>query len=164
MKKSLRMILLAAIAVTMCLSSCTKKPEKLIVGKWKIVSARCSDNNVKPWVIEAISNDKGEVWNFKENGTFIGYMNVLSLLEFGISDVECDYICDDNMIEGRDGNLRGIIDGDTRYDIVFTFDIDEISKKELSISGKIKITFTDIYEGYSETETVSSIKYELEKK
>jgi hypothetical protein len=86
------------------------------------------------------------------------------LLEFGISDVECDYICDDNMIEGRDGNLRGIIDGDTRYDIVFTFDIDEISKKELSISGKIKLTFTDIYEGYSETETVSSIKYELEKK
>ena len=32
------------------------------------------------------------------------------------------------------------------------------------ISGKIKLTFTDIYEGYSETETVSSIKYELEKK
>ena len=78
MKKFVRMILLAAIAMTMCLSSCTKKPEKLIVGKWKVVSARCSDNNVKPWVIEAIGNDKGETWTFKENGTFVGFMNVLS--------------------------------------------------------------------------------------
>ena len=160
--------MLVVLATMVCFSSCTKNPERLIVGKWKVVSARCSDNNVKPWVIDAISNDKGETWSFKENGTFVGYMNLLSLQEIdelGYGDVECDYICDDNTIEGRGGNLRGITDyGETRYDIVFTFEIDEISKNELSITGKITVTWTSFDYEESETETVTKIKYELEKK
>lgn len=153
MKKSLRLLFLAALAVMVCFSSCTKNPEKLIVGKWKVESVRCSDDEFG----EYFEEDKGETWRFDESGTFKGY---LSLLE---GDVECDYICDDYSLEMSGGDLT-MYDDDEKITLSFDFDIDEISKKEMSLSGKCKITYKDYYEGETYTYTISGIKYELEKK
>lgn len=150
------MILLAAIAATLCFSSCTKKPEQLIVGKWKVVSARSSDIDV--------SDDKGETWTFKENGTFVGHFSFLDGLDGG-GDIECRYTCDDNTITLRGGDLEGRIndyDYYINYEYVFTFDIDEITSEVLSISGKVKGSMNDS-EGYSESD-MAKLSYELERK
>ncbi len=153
MKKSLRLIVFTAIAAMLCFSSCTKDPEKLIVGKWKVVSARCSDQ----YFGDAVENDKGTTWNFKENGTFTGTMNIMDFIG---SDISCNYTCDDSSLELRGGDLKGTFDGES-YNIVYMFDIDEISRKELSISGKVKIS--DTYDGYTDTYSFS-VSYDLEKK
>ena len=153
MKKNLRLLFLAALAVMVCFSSCTKNPEKLIVGKWKVESVRCSDDEFG----EYFEDDKGETWKFDEDGTFKGY---LSLLE---GDVECDYICDDYSLELSGGDLT-MSYGDEKITVVFEFEIEEISRKEMSLSGKCKINYRDYYEGYDESYTISGIKYELEKK
>ena len=150
MKKSLRLTILAAFAVVLCFSSCTKDPEKLIVGKWKVVSVRCSDQ----YYSTSVEGDKGATWNFKENGTFTGTLSIMEII--GNSDVSCNYTCDDSSLELRGGDLKGTIDGEN-FNVVFMFDIDEISKKELSISGKCRLT--DAYETYS-----FSLSYDLEKK
>ncbi len=155
MKKFVKIFLLAAIAVMMCFSSCTKKPEKLIVGKWKIVSAHSSD-------IANLSDDKGEIWRFKENGTFEGYFGFLEeVVEEGF--VECRYNCDGNTIVLQGGNLEGSLYYDHYYECVFTFDIDEITKDGLSISGKVKFTEKD-YDGETGDTDIIKLSYELEKK
>ncbi len=157
MKKSLRLVMFAAVAFMLCFSSCTKDPEKLIVGKWKVVSARSSD-------IDNVSDDKGETWTFKENGAFEGHFSFLEGLDGG-GDIECRYTCDDNTITLRGGNLDGRIsdyDYYINYEYVFTFDIDEITSDALSISGKVKGSTSDS-EGYSESD-MAKLSYELEKK
>lgn len=154
MKKTLCLLFLTTFAVVICFTSCTKKPEKLIVGKWKIESARCTSDEEEDYYMKY---SVGENWNFKENGTFVGY------LSFFEDEVECDYICDDNTLELKGGDLKGY-DHDYEFSIVFQFDIEEISKKEMSLSGKHKITYTYPGDDYSETYTLTGIKYELEKK
>ena len=153
MKRFVQIILSAAIAVTLCFSSCTKKPEKLIVGKWKIVSAHSSD-------ISNLSDDKGEIWRFKENGTFEGYFGFLEeIVEKGF--VESHYNCDGETIVLRGGNLEGNLYDDHIYECVFTFDIDEITKDALSISGKLK--FTESSDGEIGDIDIVKLSYELEK-
>ena len=150
-------------------SSCTKDPEKLIVGKWKVVSAICNDPGYyDDDFIEAFVYDKGEIWTFQEDGSFKGYMNALPYL-YGTnsqisSDIKCKYIFNDNTIKLRDGNLNGTFfdyDYSFKYSFVFTFDVDEISNKDLSMTGKLMITETD---DEPETYYVTRIKYILEKK
>lgn len=172
MKRTLQTILFAETLMLLFFSSCTKDPEKLIVGKWKVVSASCDDPSDEYYeeFIEAFTYDVGETWTFQEDGTFKGYMNALPYLLDGSNsgqinrDIKCNYLCDDNTIKLRDGNLNGsFFDYDyfITYNFVFTFDIDEISNKDLSISGKLKITMTD---DESETFYVTKIRYELAKK
>ena len=165
MKKSLRLVMFAAVAFMLCFSSCTKDSEKLIVGKWKVVSARSSD-------IDNVSDDKGETWTFKENGAFEGHFSFLEGNGEGdgigdAGDIECRYTCDGNTITLRGGDLEGTMhdysyDYYTNYEFVFTFDIDEITSDVLSISGKVKGSMTDS-EGYSES-SMYKLSYELEKK
>lgn len=169
MKKTTLSILITAFFAMSFFSSCTKDPEKLIVGKWKVVSASCDDLNSQFYdgFIRAFSYDEGETWTFQEDGTFKGYMNALQYFVLGINtgyingDIKCDYICDDYTLKLRNGNLIvTFYDGyeECKYNFEFTFDIDNISNKELSLTGKLKITDDE------ETSTVTKIKYELKKK
>lgn len=174
MKKTTLTILITAFFAMLFFSSCTKDPEKLIVGKWKVVSASCSDPSDEFYdgFIKAFAYDEGETWSFQEDGTFKGYMNALPYLLYGENtglisgDIKCNYVCDDTTIKLRDGNLNGsFFDYDyyVKYSFVFTFDIDEISNKDMSITGKLNITMT-FENGYTETSNVTKIRYGLEKK
>lgn len=175
MKKSLPLLLVATIAIVFCFSSCTKEPEKIIVGKWKVVSADCgqsqSNDEFYDGFIDGFSDDKGETWTFEEDGTFKGYFNALPYFLYGENtglingNIKCDYICDDGTIKLRNGNLNGAFyDYESyKYSFSFTFDIDEITSKSLSLSGKL--TTVLIYEdGDTETMIVNKLKYALEKK
>ena len=170
MKRTVQIIMLTTATIVMLFfSSCTKDPEKLLVGKWKVVSAVCNDHSDAFYdgFIEAFSYDEGETWTFQEDGIFKGYMNALSYFLNGTnsnlisSSIKCDYVCDDNTIKLRNGNLDvSFFDGyeDCSISFVFTFDIDMISSKEMSLNGKLKITDDE------ETSTITKIKYELKKK
>ena len=137
--------MMALIAI-MGLTSCTKKPEDLIVGKWKITEFRMrySDGS------NACDFDAtGETWTFKENGSFIGCIPIEN-------DIVPDYYFTSKyIVEGEELTIRG---GDFEYyyedgfceEVVFVLDIDEITKDELSVSGKWKF-----YEGGELLESAS---------
>lgn len=175
MKRSTPTILITAFFALLFFSSCTKDSEKLIVGKWKVVSASCDDHSddFADGFYKAFAYDEGETWTFQEDGTFKGYMNALPCLLYGTDtghingDIKCKYICGDNTIKLRDGNLNGTFyvdyhdDDGIAYSFVFVFDIDELSKKEMSITGKLEITMNF---GKSEIYNVRKIRYELKKK
>ena len=138
---SLSVVLL--IAGMTAMTSC-KKPEKLIIGKWKVTSAKS----------DAINSDevKGATWTFKENGTFVGELD-----GYGASD--CDYSCSKNSLSFSGGDLK-------KYGMSVELEIDEINNKTMSLSGKIKYSYSGYDYGvaphkYSES---VSVRYELEKK
>lgn len=171
MKKTTLTILITVFFAMLFFSSCTKDPEKLIVGKWKVVSASCDDpsDDFAEGFYKAFAYDEGETWTFKEDGTFKGYMNALPCLLYGTNtgqingDIICKYIYGDNTIKLRDGNLNGSFydnDSSIAYSFVYVFDVDEISNKELSITGKLEITMNYGREVYY----VRKIRYELKKK
>ena len=164
MKKIAVLFLMSAIVAFLCFTSCKKSPEKMIIGKWKVVSARCT-SNVDEESEEAIEADKGEIWTFKENGTFYGFMNLFPNWGLNNGDIECDYSCDDKSIELRNGDLKGTIhdwDDTGQWSVVYMFDIDDMTDKDLTISGTMKCTLR-WDDGESDNTTIS-LKYELEKK
>ena len=150
MKKVLRLSLMAALVIMMCLSSCTK-PEKQIVGKWKITYAKEDGYNDK--------NAVGEIWTFKENGTFNGY-----LVDLG--DVTAKWSIDGNELTIKGGDLEYSESGSGWTDteeMVYTLDIEQLDKNNLVVSGKVKLK-EEYWEAGDGTETYTetwNADYEL---
>lgn len=128
----------------MCLPSCTK-PEKQIIGKWKITYAKVGDYNA--------TNAKGEVWTFKDNGKFNGYIALGSDSDY----YDCNWNIDGNELVLKGGDL----DFGGGEEVVITLDIEQLDKNELVVSGKMKYEWYE--DGYSDYETIK-VSYELEAK
>lgn len=149
MKKVLHLTILAALVVLICLPSC-KKPEKQIIGKWKITYAKVDGYND--------GDAKGEVWTFKENGKFNGY------LSFGKKDYDMYFDCNWS-IEGNELVLKGgdLDFGGSGYsdEVIITMDIEQLDKNNLVVSGKMKEEYYEDgeYDSYS-----CKVAYELEAK
>lgn len=163
MKKTLFLCLTMAIAM-MIMPSC-KKAEKQIIGKWKITHAKTEGYTDKYAV--------GETWTFKEGGKFIGY------LDFGKkkgnskdSEIECNWRIngDELVLEGGDLDYSesGYDYGDYysyKQNIVFTFDIEQLDKSNLVVSGKMKEDWSETEDGETYHGTGSyKTEYELEAK
>ena len=152
MKKTLRLMLIAAFAVMVCLSSC-KKAEKQIIGKWKITSCKENGQNVKKNV--------DETWTFKEGGKFSGTLGG-DAYNAGPS-VDCKWSISDNELTLNGGDL----DDEDGSSITYILEIEELNKKVLVVSGKAKMEggwdddWDDDWKGNSSDRKV---RYELEAK
>lgn len=62
-------MLLFVVSMT-ALTSCSKKSEKLIVGKWECVAASYTENGET----HSFTELNGMIWEFKTDGTVIGLM------------------------------------------------------------------------------------------
>ena len=160
MKQVLQFTILATLAILICLPSCTK-PEEKISGKWKITYAKIDGDKV--------DNAIGETWNFKDHGEFYGYL--------GIDDYRDDYTNCDWEIDGNELILSG---GDLEktywehdeygsysvsYKIVLNLDIEQLDKKNLIVTGKMKIEESETEDGETEYDTDSyKVDFELEAK
>ena len=111
------LVLVAMVAFSSC-----SKPEKQIIGKWKITKASLKINGY-----EDAFDDKGEMWVFKDNGRCVLHI-------FGQD------------FEGKYTVKKNTLTFDVEYDFgygekVFVYssdlDIDEINKEKMSISGTI---------------------------
>lgn len=135
------------MAVMMIMPSCSK-PEKQIVGKWKITYAKEDGYNYK--------NAVGETWTFKENGTFVGYLSE--------EEVTAKWSVDGNELIIKGGDLEQSY-GEETEEVIYTLDIDQLDKNYLVVSGKAKYieTWKEYGQTYTDTETWS-VSYELEAK
>ena len=122
------------------------KPEKKIIGKWKVTYSKGMDD-------EAV---KGSVWTFKDNGKFVG--NVFGADE----EVACNYSFDKKTLTLSGGDLE-YNDYDYKESYTITLDVDNLSKKTMSLSGRCVDKYYDKEDGYSDTETWN-VSFELEKK
>ena len=122
------------------------KPEKKIIGKWKVTYSKGMDD-------EAV---KGSVWTFKDNGKFVG--NVFG--EDG--EVSCNYDFDKKTLTLSGGDLD-YEDYRWKGSYTLTLDVDNLSKKEMSLSGKVVYKDYDKEDGSSDTDSWN-VSFELEKK
>ena len=137
-------LLYMTVLVALVLSSCTKKPEDLIIGKWKITEYREEGTY--------ISKVEGETWTFKDNGTFTGPLIA------GEHDISCKYVCDDDELTLKGGDLDELYYQGYPAEITYKLDIDDISKDVLIVSGKARLYVS----GYGENSW--SISVELKRK
>jgi hypothetical protein len=116
------------------MSSCQKN-EKKIVGKWKVTKATSSDEDIDDILSEY---DKGCTWSFKDNGdctvTFCGY------------DCDGEYYVSKNTL-----SITCKIDGEK---LDWDMDIDELTNKEMSLSGTFRFDYDEKYK----------VSYSLEKR
>lgn len=155
MKKALRLTFMAALLLLIGLSSCTK-PEKQIIGKWKIVSAKFDGYKDE--------DAKGEVWSFKENGKFSGY---LSFGKKSRMDIDCNWHIDGDELVLSGGDLEFSESGygySYSEEVILTLDIEQLDKKELVVSGKVRDEISGTEDGNTFHETYGPYKtsYELE--
>lgn len=122
MKKVLHLEIVVVLIIMMCLVSCTK-PEKQIVGKWKIISATEGRENIEYYA-------KGEIWTFREGGNFVGWLPMPGGL------ISCKWIIDGDELILQGGELEKV-PGDFQ-DVSYTFDIEQLDKKRLIVSGIIE--------------------------
>lgn len=121
--KKVYLISIVVLITVICFSSCSK-PEKQIIGKWKITEFR-DDDGMWPTA-------EGSTWQFDDNGKFKGWL---------YGEVTCKYDCDGNELTIKN----------TEVGYVFKFDVDEISKKDLSVSGKCyDVDYDDYWPVYVE--------------
>lgn len=135
MKKRLTLIEMMALLLLVGLSSCTKKPEDLIVGKWKITEfyLNLGSDGGSVQTNDAI----GETWNFKENGSISGYLPASG--DFTNDGFfSSHYIIEDETLTIKGGDFEHHESNGHIEEFVFILDIDEVTKDELSISGKWK--------------------------
>ena len=160
MKRALHLTLSAALIILICLPSCTK-PEKQIVGKWIINYAKFDGYEDE--------DAEGEVWTFKENGKFRGYMvfdnkKIRSTEKEG-GDIDCNWYIDGNELVLKGGDLEYSESGSgwsSRLEIVITMDIEKLDKEELILSGKMKIEDSYTEDGYTDYDSeVIKVAYEL---
>lgn len=149
MKKQVQLLCMMALIAIVGLTSCTKKPEKpedLIVGKWKITEFQMCDSNGDNILPDAF----GETWSFEEDGSFNGWC----LLWQHQSN---PYLYSNYTIDGEELTIRG---GDFVFsdeEIMFTLDINSITEKELSVSGKWRYgKWKDDYHEWMESGTISA--------
>lgn len=114
------------------MSSCNKN-EKNIVGKWKVTNStdHCED---------------GETWYFKDNGSCY-----VTCEEFG-GELDGEYSISKNSLTITANYIEGY---DYSVKLRWDMDIDVLTKKEMSLSGTVKLTEVDDGYSYSETEKVS---------
>ena len=109
MRKYKLFLVVALIAATsMMLTSCSK--EKRIEGKWKVTRASGD-----------FSDDKGSVWIFKESGD----------VTFQVNEMDLDgtwYVSGDELTIDYHSDKEG-------WDLTGEFSIDDISSREMSLSG-----------------------------
>ena len=144
MKKHVQLLCIMALIAIIGMTSCTKKPEDLIVGKWKITEYREEGSY--------ISKVEGDTWTFKDNGTFTGPLIA------GEHDISCKYVCDDNELTLKGGGLDELYYQGYPAEITYKLDIDDISKDILIVSGKARLYVS----GYGENSW--SISVELKRK
>lgn len=119
-------------------------PEQLLKGKWTIQLYKI-DGDKEPMAT-------GEVWNFKEDGTFVGWLDEPE------ETVHCNYIFINNMVILKGGELVDMEDGDYEGEIQYKMYVDEISATNLELSGRI-----EYFDGY-ETENEGTVSVTLNKK
>lgn len=119
-------------------------PEEMLKGKWTIRSYKV-DGDMEPMAI-------GEVWNFKEDGTFVGWLDEYE----GI--VHCNYIFINNMLILKGGELVDMEDGEYEGEIQYKMYVDEISATDLELSGRIE--YSDGYETEIEGAVAVTLKKE----
>ena len=148
MKKVLRLTIMAALVILICLPSCSK-PEKQIIGKWKIISAK----------FDGYKDERagGEVWTFKDNGKFSGY---ISYGKNNGYEIDCNWYIDGNELMLKGGDLEASGYGYSE-EAVITFDIEQLDRKNLVVSGKMKYQW---YEDGEYGNDIYSTSYELEAK
>lgn len=146
MKKVLHLTLIAALVILIGFPSCTKSPEQQIVGKWKIT--RCKVDGSQD------EDAKGEVWTFKENGKFSGY------LDEDFNDCECNWYIDGSELILKGGDLDNGGSGWSE-EFVYTLDIEQLDNSNLVVSGKVKYECNMYGDHRVETWKVS---YDLEAK
>ena len=137
-KTKLFCIVVLMTAVTFVFMSCSK--EDKIVGKWKITK-----------VSSELSEDKGESWTFKES----------KKCSVVIDGVDCDgewYVSNDELTIYIDENTSWYKDSYFVTKLTGEFSIEELSSKDLSLSGKWKIKWSD-----GDSESIK-VNYEFEKK
>lgn len=142
---------MTALIILISLPSCNK-PEKQIVGKWKITSAKVDGYKIE----EA----KGEVWSFKQNGKFSGYIYFAGKKGGGGGDIDCNWIIDGNELVLKGGDLETNGYGWSE-EVILTLDIEQLDKEELIVSGKMKYDWSE--DGYNGSESYKVV-YELEAK
>ena len=123
------------------------KPEKKIIGKWKVTYSKGMDDD---------ASLKGEIWTFKHNGKFVGD------IWGGESAVTCNYAFDKKTLTLSGGDL----DYDGNYykgNCTITLNVDNLSKKEMSLSGKVVDKYYDKEDRYYDTDSWN-VSFELEKK
>ena len=152
MKKQAQFLCMMALIAIMGLTSCTKKPEDLIVGKWKITNYQMYKDDGEEIPLPGAT---GETWTFTENGSFTGWCRVWQNQIDNYLDSR--YIVDDEELTIRGGNF---VFGDE--ECVFVFDINEITKEKLTISGKWK--YYKWKDNFSELEGIGSLNVSLKRK
>jgi len=127
--------LIFLLLTTVAFMSSCQKNEKKIVGKWKVTKATSSDEDIDDILSEY---DKGCTWSFKDNGdctvTFCGY------------DCDGEYYVSKNTL-----SITCKIDGEK---LDWDMDIDELTNKEMSLSGTFRFDYDEKYK----------VSYSLEKR
>lgn len=125
-------------ATTLMFSSCSK--ESQITGKWRVVRASSNDLNV--------SDDKGEIWTFKEKGDFSGYIGGVDLTgSWSVSGDELTITMDDPLTySGISWKASGV------------FSIDELKSQEMTLSGNL------VLKNSSYDNVKFKVSYDLEKR
>ena len=96
-------------------------PEELLKGKWVIQEYRVEGEK---WP-EAV----GQNWNFKVDGTFVGWLDVPE------ETCHCSYVFD-NMLILKGGELVDYDEG-SLYEVQYRMYVDELTETDLQVSGKI---------------------------
>ena len=108
-------VIIAVVVMGLCFSSCNK-PEKLIIGKWKIEEQKVDKTKV--------SSAEGEVWSFTDDNKFKGHIDG--------NDFSGKYSCEDDELILSGGDFT-----DKNIDQI-VFEIESISKKAMTLNGKVK--------------------------
>lgn len=146
-KISKKIGIVCLVLVAMAAFSSCSKPEKQIIGKWKITEASLKHNGYEE---EDEFDDKGEIWIFKENGSCVLHI-------FG-QDFEGHYTVKDNTLAINVEHFFITYDEEACV-TSSALDIDEINKKEMSISGTIYAHGSDFGNGKK-----FKLSFEFEKK
>ena len=166
MKKTLRLMLIAAFAVMVCLSSCkkdssTKDDDTSSTGNNSNSSEGENNSNsiLGIWEITYFEdiegcemNDAiGETWEFKKNGKFRGK------LDAGDEYYQCNWSMNANILKLSGGDLEdseGIpyesFDG-YKYESTYELEIKNLTQNNLVVSGKYMYYGTEWY-NYEPTE------------
>lgn len=114
-------VIIAVVVMGLCFSSCNK-PEKLIIGKWKVTSMKVAGQKV--------SKAEDETWTFKDDGKFSG------VFPYGSSttDIEAKYSVSEDELKISGGDLDNYSVDNLKLSL-------DITKKTMSVSGKVNYSY-----------------------
>ena len=138
-------VIIAVVVMGLCFSSCNK-PEKLIIGKWEITSMKC--NGQKGSKVE------GDTWTFKDDGKFSGTI----WTGYQALDIEAKYTVSEDELKISGGDLDNYGIDNLKLSL-------DITKKTMSVSGKLNQNNYDDYDDYDwKSSSGDSFSAEFEKK